>query len=45
MAELAEFISIRPDRFSGYLFLDDPHKKKAVTAIRKWAKSDAEFAA
>ena len=40
MTELARFIAIRPDRFSGYLFLDDPHKKKAVTAIRKWAKSD-----
>ncbi len=41
--ELDEFISIAPERFSGYLFLAEPHTKKALRDVRRWRSKNPRF--
>ncbi|MBI4667525.1 MAG: amidohydrolase [Nitrospinae bacterium] len=36
LSELDEFISLAPDRFKGYVFLDDPVKKSSQAVLRRW---------
>ncbi|MBI5814913.1 MAG: amidohydrolase [Nitrospinae bacterium] len=36
VGELDEFVSIHPERFTGYAMLDNPEKKSAVKTFRKW---------
>ncbi|MBF0170106.1 MAG: amidohydrolase [Nitrospinae bacterium] len=41
--ELDEFLSLAPGRFSGYLFLSEPHTKKALREVRSWRKKNPRF--
>jgi hypothetical protein len=39
VGEIDEFCALHPDRFSGYFFVDDPHKKSALIQLRRHAIS------
>lgn len=41
--QLEEFLSLAPDRFSGYLFLAEPHTKKTLREVRSWKKKNPRF--
>lgn len=41
--ELDEFIACDPERFSGYLFLAEPHTKGAIREVKKWRGKNKRF--